>query len=625
MINEYKYFIHDGERRDMSLFGAFSDDGAILFRLVFENEPKIISVDLVIHSDGLGNGGRENYMTFGMNGASDGSFEVTVGAKDLSALSPNGLLFYKYEVRSEVSSFSLGGEEVTRLLGSVEYGERQLLIYDSALRTPDFIKGGEIYHIFVDRFATSGKYPVKDGAKLHKSWDEVPEYAPYRGAPIANNDFFGGDLTGAADKLDYIESLGVTTVYLSPVFESVSNHKYDTADYMKVDSMFGGDAALEDFIKKCRLRGIDVILDGVFNHTGDDSVYFDRYGKYGGAGAYCTKESPYFDWYNFRDYPDDYECWWGIKILPRVNCSCESFRKHILGDGGVVEKYMRMGVSGFRLDVADELSDLFLDELRKKVKSEKEDSVILGEVWEDASNKISYSDRRRYLSGRQLDSVMNYPLRSGVISFIKYGDHETLRRALETVYRHYPKDVSDSLMNFLGTHDTDRIITVLAGEPDDGKSHAELAAMRMTARERSVGRSLVKCAWAIVATAYGVPSIFYGDEAGLEGYHDPFCRMPFPWGREDEQLEHFYKKMGSFRKSEPLFKDGLFRVVHSSPEAFVTERFSGDGSVFTVVTRERPFVFIPGRTVKCVLDSDTDDLADCGLAVPPYTARIFIS
>ncbi len=605
----------------MSLFGAFPNEGAILFRLVFSDEPRILSVDLVIHSDGLSGG--ENYRTYGMNGSAGGAFEVLIGAGDLASLGGNGLLFYKYEVRSDAGAFSLGGEEVTRLLGAEDFGERQLLIYDASFRTPEFIKGGEIYHIFVDRFATSGKYPVKEGARLHADWNDTPEYAPYRGAPIANNDFFGGDLTGAAEKLDYIASLGVTTVYLSPVFESVSNHKYDTGDYMKVDSMFGGDAALKDFCDRARALGISVILDGVFNHTGDDSVYFDRYRKYGETGAYNNRNSPYFGWYNFRNYPEDYECWWGIKILPRVNCSCGGFRDHILGDGGVVEKYMRMGVAGFRLDVADELSDVFLDELRKKVKSEREDSIVLGEVWEDASNKISYSDRRRYLNGRQLDSVMNYPLRGGVISFIKYGDHETLRRALETVYRHYPKCVSDSLMNFLGTHDTDRIITVFAGEPDDGKSHAELASIRLSDRERSVGRSLVKCAWAIVATAYGAPSIFYGDEAGLEGYHDPFCRRTFPWGREDEQLTAFYRRIGALRKSEPLYKDGLFRVVHSSPDAFVTERFSDDRSVFTVVTRERPFEFKPPREVVCALDSDCDDPTSCGFQVPPYTARIF--
>lgn len=623
MITEKKYLIKTGERRDMSLFGAFPNEGIIRFELHFTDEETPSSVTMKIHSDGLADGGHEEYRDYEFS-LDFGVYFAEIQADELSSLTKNGLLFYRYFVTVSSCTYTLGGEEVERLLGSEEYGERQLLIYDKDFKTPDFIKGGEIYHIFVDRFATSGKYPVKEGAKLNPDWENgIPEYAPYRGAPVKNNDFFGGDLTGAAEKIEHIASLGVTTVYLSPVFESVSNHKYDTGDYMKVDSMFGGDGALKYFIEKCAERGISVILDGVFNHTGDDSVYFDRYHKYTN-GAYYDKDSPYFGWYNFYDYPEEYECWWGIKILPRVDCSNSSFREYILGDGGVVEKYMRMGAAGFRLDVADELSDVFLDEFRRKVKSEREDSIVLGEVWEDASRKISYSDRRRYLTGRQLDSVMNYPLRGGVIAFIKYGEHEILKTALETVYRHYPKGVSDSLMNFLGTHDTERIITVLAGEPDDGKSHDELSRMRLSERERMIGRSLVKCAWSIVATSYGVPSIFYGDETGLEGYHDPFCRMPYPWGHEDEELLGFYKRMGAFRKGEPLFKEGLFRVVYSNENVFVTKRFDGERELYTVVTRGESFEFDAPDAV-CVFDSDIPDAEkiDDPFVVPPYTARIF--
>jgi len=624
MVIEHKYHIINGKRRDASLFGAFPDTGEILFELSLDI-CDILSVKLVIHSDGLADSSGEKYAEYSLYKCDD-TYTAQIKISDFSALSSNGLLYYRYDVVTSSSVVSFGGEEVTDLLPQNEYGDRQLLIYDKDFATPSFMKGGEIYHIFVDRFAASGKYPLKKDAKINNDWTSgVPEFAEYRGAPIKNNEFFGGDLAGVAEHLDYIASLGVNVLYLSPVFDSPSNHKYDTADYMKVDSMFGGDKALEELIKKCRDNGISVVLDGVFNHTGADSKYFDLFHRYGDTGAYNNKDSEYFKWYNFRKYPDDYECWWNIKILPRVKSECESFRDYILGDGGVVDKYMQMGISGFRLDVVDELSDIFIENLRDKLKLQNRESVVIGEVWEDASNKIAYSNRRKYLGGKQLDSVMNYPLREGVISFIKYGDHETLKHALEIVYRHYPKCVSDVLMNFLGTHDTERIITVLAGEPDEGKTPAELSVMTLSESEREKGRKLVKCAWSLVSTAYGVPSIFYGDEAGLEGYHDPFCRRPFPWGREDSELEDFYTRIGMFRKNEAVFKEGLFRVVHSGDNEFVTERFDDSESVFTVVTRDKPYRFDIGTPVKCVFDSDVsnpDTSIDLAM-VPPYTARIF--
>jgi len=625
MVTEYKYHITGEERRDASLFGAFSDDCKIEFVLTFECEKPVRSCKMVIHSDGLADETGEKYLEYPLTGNAE-VYSVTIDASELSSISSNGLLFYRYDVKTEDGDFSYGGEKVTELLPREVFGDRQILIYDKDFSTPASVKGGTIYHIFVDRFAASGKYAPKAGAKINRDWENgVPEFAEYRGAHIDNVEFFGGDLDGAADKLEYIASLGVTTVYLSPVFDAPSNHKYDTSDYMKVDSMFGGDEALKRFIDKARERGISVILDGVFNHTGDDSVYFDRYHRHGELGACNSMKSLYFEWYNFRSYPDDYECWWNIKILPRVDSSCDSFREFVLGDGGVVEKYMSMGAAGFRLDVADELSDVFLEEFRKKVKSEREDALVIGEVWEDASNKIAYSARRRYFKGRQLDSVMNYPLREGVIGFIKHGDHETLKNTLETVYRHYPKCVSDSLMNFLGTHDTERIITVLAGITDDGKTPAELSKIKLTPDERERGRRLVKCAWSIIATSYGVPSIFYGDEAGLEGYHDPFCRRPFPWGNEDVVLEDFYKRIGSFRKCESIFREGLFRVVHSSENEFVTERSENGKSLFTVVTRERSYRFEPASPILCVFDSDIPDAAGIkeSFLVPAHTARIF--
>lgn len=391
---------------------------------------------------------------------------------------------------------------------------------------------------------------------------------------------------------------------------------------MKVDDAFGGDEALLLLIKECKKRNMHIILDGVFNHTGADSVYFDLYNRFG-RGAYSCENSPYKSWYYFGDSRDEYACWWGIKILPKVNCDDSGYRRFVFGDNGIVRKYMRMGIDGFRLDVADELSDGFLSEMRKTVKEENADGILIGEVWEDASNKIAYSKRRYYFSGFQLDSVMNYPLREGIIAFIKYGDYKTLCYAAEGVYRHYPKCVSDSLMNFLGTHDTERILTVLAGKDVDGLSNNEISEIKMTEAERKCGLKMLRCAYGICAFMYGVPSVFYGDEAGLEGYHDPFCRKPYPWGREDSETLDFFSRVNLFRKREPLFKDGFFRVVFADSETFVFERFSTVRSLTVVITRSRSYS-ISFEEPHSVVFGKSDKTAETDFEVGAYSVSVFL-
>lgn len=192
----------------------------------------------------------------------------------------------------------------------------------------------------------------------------MPEYPAYPGAPLKNNRFYGGTLLGIIDKLEYIRSLGVDTIYLSPIFDAASNHKYDTADYMSVDSMFGGEKAFKALIKKAHEYGIGIILDGVFNHTGSDSIYFNKYGHYKTLGAYQSKKSKYYSWYDFKNYPDEYTAWWGIDILPRIHPDKPDCRKYFVGKDGVIAKYASMGIDGFRLDVADELSDDFIAEIK---------------------------------------------------------------------------------------------------------------------------------------------------------------------------------------------------------------------------------------------------------------------
>ncbi|MDD6341436.1 MAG: glycoside hydrolase family 13 protein, partial [Eubacteriales bacterium] len=421
---------------------------------------------------------------------------------------------------------------------------------------------------------------------LNEDWENgVPEYAENNGGFLKNNTVFGGDLYGVAEKLDYIKSLGTELIYLSPIFDAYSNHKYDTGDYMKVDPSFGGDEALEYLVSEAKKRGIGIILDGVFNHTGDDSVYFNRYGNYPDTGAYQSEKSPYYNWYTFRHFPDDYECWWNIKILPRVRCDEPSYREFICGEGGVIEKWMRKGIRGFRLDVADELSDGFICEIRETMKREAPDSVLYGEVWENASNKVSYGVRREYFRGKELDSVMNYPLRKAVIEYLKSGDYGTFRALLNDVYGTYPPFAVRLLMNFLGTHDTERIMTALAGAPSDGKTNRELATLKMTSEERERGTKLVRLAFAIVFTVPGIPCVFYGDEAGMEGYHDPFNRRPFPWGRENCEISDFIRALSVIRAENDAFADGDFLIREANADFAVLERKNKGGGVMTFVNR----------------------------------------
>ncbi|MGN0656748.1 MAG: glycoside hydrolase family 13 protein, partial [Ruminiclostridium sp.] len=340
------------------------------------------------------------------------------------------------------------------------------------------------------------------------------------------------------------------------------NHRYCTADYSKIDPLLGTE---EDFISLCRAadrRGIKIILDGVFSHTGADSIYFNKNGRYGeNEGAFRNPESPFREWYSFSQYPNVYESWWGITTLPNVNENNPSYTEYICGEGGILQKWIDLGAAGWRLDVADELPDQFIDNLNKSVKSKGEDKVIYGEVWEDATNKESYGVRRRYLIGGQLDSVMNYPFKEAVLNYVKSGDARSFVDGIMTIVEHYPKPCTDILMNFLSTHDTERAITRLAGD-DVGWNGREWQAERyLTDSQYVYGIALMKCAMVLQFFLPGIPSIYYGDEAGQEGYKDPFNRRTYPWGRENLELVEFTKELGSIRRRVKAFARGNIRFI----------------------------------------------------------------
>ena len=574
------------ENKNVSSFGAFSYDKTVDFIVQIPRRCGASSIFMHLFGEGLEN---HKYMKFKLSWVSiEGENDIYYCKIDMSSIGV-GLYYYKYEIMSSESFFLGEGKRVNEL-SKIENdnGLIQLTVFKEESNSASWMHGGIMYHIFVDRFKSSGKCKPKKSALMNDDWyNGVPQFAPMPGGYVENNMFFGGDLYGIIEKLDYIESLGVTCLYLSPIFDAYSNHKYDTGDYMTVDSMFGSEKALDKLIKECKKRDIHIIFDGVFNHTGADSIYFNKFDNYKSLGAYQSKKSPYYEWYNFRSYPDDYECWWNVKILPRVDSNNPSYKNYILGDGGVVEKWMKKGIDGFRLDVADELSDDFLKTLNKKLKSINPDGIVYGEVWEDASNKIAYDKRKKYFLGGELDSVMNYPFREAIIDYLKYGNYDRFYSTCKMLSSHYPKHNADLLMNLLGTHDTERILTVLGVDNVDGYTNAELAKKKMSKCEYKRAKELLKLAYTIVATVPGVPCIYYGDEAGMQGYRDPFNRLPFPWGKEDKEILEHYQKIGKIRRNEAVFKGGLFKLLECNSNILAFARYNEEEFTVTIVNRSQ--------------------------------------
>ncbi len=549
-------------------------------------------------------------------------YRATLETEPLVSGENGALLFYKYCAETAKGKIDIGRSDLfvpTVMTPSADTPMFQLLIYEKPDYAPG-MNGGVMYQIFVDRFARSGKSPIREDVVFEEDWNSgALQYADMPGGDVDNNLFFGGDLYGIAEKLDYIKSLGTTVIYLSPVFEAYSNHKYDTGDYTKIDSMFGGEDAFAHLLEEAEKRGIRIILDGVFNHTGSDSVYFNKNGRYKSLGAYQSRDSEYYPWYTFRDYPDRYDAWWGVKILPRVRSDAPSFRAFLFGENGVIRTRMRQGILGFRIDVADELTDGFLAELRKTEREESEHPIVIGEVWEDASNKVAYGTRRAYLRGRELDSVMNYPLRDALIAYLKYGDGHTLLSTLAMLEHHYPPHVFHRLMNFLGTHDTDRILTVLGGDTPDGATNDELFRKRMTDVQRTRAIELLKIAYTLLATLPGVPCIFYGDEAGMEGYRDPFNRRPYPWGREEGDLLRHYRKIGEIRTKNAEYTDGALTIEHADENLLLFRR--GE-QMFTAVNRgDAPVsITLEDRFTDCLTGKAWGPGA---VTLPPLSSFIF--
>ncbi len=553
--------------------GAVKAGSDLAFRFLAAEELRPTAVRLIVQYDR-----HDTPAVYEMTGETDTSVS-TAGYQAYATsftIHDTGLYWYNFEVQTEDGLLRIGKGDANCAVIAEHPAAWQQTVYDRAFEAPEWIYGGIYYHVFVDRFHKSGRPRIRMEGKTNRhDWGGMPEWKPKK-LKVLNNDFFGGDLEGIRQKLPYLAGLHVTCLYLSPVFEAYSNHKYDTGDYEKIDPMFGTEDDFRALCESAAEYGIRVICDGVFAHTGSDSKYFDKYGHYDGDGAYENPDSPYRSWYYFHE-DGTYDCWWNFRTLPKLNKHDPSYIEYITGENGVVRKWLRAGASGWRLDVADELPNDFLDALVRAAKTEKSDSLIVGEVWEDASNKIAYEERKNYFEGNRLDAVMNYPFKNGIVDFVRHGNAEGLAQTVESIVENYPPEVLHSLMNVLGTHDSVRIITALAGVELGADPPRDMQAqIRMNDSEWALGIRRLKTASLIQMTLPGVPCIYYGDEAGTEGYKDPFNRTCYPWGHENRQLLDWYRKVTEIRSSHDVYRCGGYRTLMAGDGFYAFERHSGE-------------------------------------------------
>lgn len=517
------------------------------------------------------------------------------------------LLFYYFEIEFE-DSIVFYGNNHEKLGGKgniyeVNPNSYQITVYEDIYDIPSWYQNGIMYQIFVDRFnkVQSENIKLKDDILLYANWYDNPSYLKDENGDIKKWDYFGGNLEGVIEKLDYLKSLNINIIYFNPIFEAHSNHKYDTADYKKVDSMFGNEEVFKKLVEECDKRNIKIILDGVFSHTGSDSIYFNREGKYSEIGAYESKESKYFDWYKFKNYPNEYESWWGVKTLPEINELTESYLDYIIRDeDSVIKHWLKRGVSGYRLDVADELPDKFIEILKEHMKDYKKDSILIGEVWEDASNKEAYGQLRKYFYGRELDGVMNYPFKDIIIDFLlNIVDANKMSKLFLKYMENYPLKNLYSNMNMVSSHDIPRILTILGESPHENNlCNMNKESYRLDFDKLQLGIKRVKLISLMQMTFYGIPCLYYGDEAGLEGYSDPYNRRTYPWGKENQTLLDWYKKINFLRNKYKALSNGFFKVLYANDNIYIYQRYIDDLDVYNNKYQKQDLIILINRSDK---------------------------
>ena len=544
--------------------------------LLYEDHSPARSIKLTLEET------RDVYHIFG------GSFTLNTPA----------LYFYYFRVHTANSCFRLfkQGDDTNMEAGDLW----QLSCVPASFHTPDWSKGALIYQVFPDRFYKSGDCDCTGKLEpytVHKDWNEEVGWQPTPEGVVLNNDFYGGNFKGITEKLPYIADLGVTILYLNPIGKAFSNHRYDTGDYKIPDPMLGTTEDFKSLCEKAHELGMKVILDGVYSHTGSNSLYFNREGAFEGSGAFQSKESPFYSWYTFYAWPYNYHSWWDFNTLPTINKMDPAFIKYIISDeDSVVAHWMKLGADGFRLDVADELPDEFLKLLYDRVKEINPDALVLGEVWEDASNKKAYNRRRTYFTNAELDSVMNYPFRTAILNFMRGWDSgRGLKEAVMSIVENYPPEVVHSNMNLLGTHDTPRILTALVDDFDG--SREEKAKRHLSRNNMEVARDRLMMASFLQYALPGSPSLYYGDEALMEGYKDPFNRRTYPWGREDRDMLSHFKRLGKLRRDFEALRLGDIRFFEAEDKHLGFSRTLGEKSVKVYVNRSGDPWAIPAGNV----------------------------
>ena len=470
---------------------------------------------------------------------------------------------------------------------------------------PDWAKGKIMYHIFVDRFNRKNEEKPKTMPRreVYDSWDSEMIIGPNKDG-IWNADFYGGDLKGIEDKLDYIKSLGVSIIYLSPVVWSQSNHRYDASDYEKVDPYVGCNDDLKSLCDKAHEKGMKVVLDAVFNHTGNDSKYFNEFNTFDELGAYQSKDSKYYNFYKkyYSNNQEYFGYWWGMSNLPVCDGKSVEWQNYIYGEHGIIDKWFELGIDGLRLDVADELTDEFIEGIRKAVKRNKKDGFILGEVWKNPMRM-----NRGYISsGKGMDSVMNYPLVDALIRYFKYTDVEKLKRVLYEIKNEYPIDTINTLMNFTSTHDITRAINMFGSNDfneysewvwNAGEDREWQKNYKLTKEQYENGKELYKSYIFTLAFLPGILSIFYGDELGLEGMGNLANRKPFPKEIKDKELLEYFKKIGKIRNNESFLEEADLNILDVNDKYFMFERNKDDTDALITINRtgDNQKIIVPDR------------------------------
>lgn len=500
-----------------------------------------------------------------------------------------GLFFYHFQLTTPEGARHIFRSSQNR---PTEEGDTtwQITCYERVHPIPQNFSGKVMYQIFPDRFNKKGHCDASEKLTpytLHENTEELPFFEPDAAGIVQNNDFFGGNFQGIIEKIPYLKELGVQVIYLNPIFKAFSNHRYDTADYLQTDPLLGTN---EDFKKLCdaaHKAGLFVMLDGVFSHTGSDSLYFDIHNRYG-TGAYHNPDSPYRSWYQFTNDGNNYTAWWGIDTLPCTNELNPDYGRFIFET--VIPYWLRLGADGWRLDVADELPDEFLEKLCTAVKNENPDAIVLGEVWEDASNKISYSQRRKYLWGRSLDSVMNYVWRDAIIRFVRRETPaEVFAESILTLCENYPKDALDATMNLLSTHDTPRILSVLGADRFPHARH-EQAQFRLSEAEYDCAKNRLVSALFLAFCLPGNISVYYGDEIGLQGLFDPFNRTYLGDKKGDDDIFHLFRRLSFLKSSHAALQQGECKPARAENGVFSFCRKTKDETILCITnTGTEPF------------------------------------